>query len=173
MLSRIWKKIDSNLEVWLVVGSYMYLVLIILTEVVRRHLFGASSEWGEMTARYAFVFLVYVATAHVAINRDHIRIDMVPKALSDRGRLFLYLYFDMLHLVLVALTVFYSIRVMRLQFENGVLMAGLDLNMAFAQVALPIGFTLLGYRVIRRSLVMVRHYQSTGIVELGGGAQSV
>lgn len=173
MLSRIWKKIDSNLEVWLVVGSYMYLVLIILAEVVRRHLFGASSEWGEMTARYAFVFLVYVATAHVAINRDHIRIDMVLKALSDRGRLFLYLYFDMLHLVLVALTVFYSIRVMRLQFENGVLMAGLDLNMAFAQVALPIGFTLLGYRVIRRSLVMVRQYQSTGIVELGGGAQSV
>jgi C4-dicarboxylate transporter DctQ subunit len=173
MLYRVCKAIDRNLERWLVIGSYMYLVLIILVEVIRRHMFGASSEWGEMTARYAFVFLVYVATAHVAINRDHIRIDVVPKALSDRGRFFLYVYFDLLHLVLVSLTVFFSIRVMHLQVENGVLMSGLDMNMAFAQVALPIGFTLLGYRVICRMLKMIREYRATGVVALGGEAQSV
>lgn len=172
MLKRLWTIIDTKLESWLIVASYAYLVLIILIEVVRRHAFGASSEWGEMTARYSFVFLVYVAAAHICRNRDHIRIDLIPRALSHANRLWLYLYFDALHLLLVALTAYYSVGVMRLQIENDVLMTGLDLNMAFAQVALPIGFLLLGYRVVQRSAAMIRGYRLTGTVEVGGGAQS-
>jgi len=165
----LWKKIDDGFETWLMVACYGYLVLIILAEVVRRHLFGASSEWGEMTARYAFVFVVYIAMAEIARNRNHIRIDLVPQLLGARKRLFLYLYFDFLHLVLVVLTVYYGLNVMRLQIENEVLMTGLDLNMAFAQAALPIAFFMLGYRVIQRSIRMIKHYQATGKVELGGG----
>ncbi|MGB6007733.1 TRAP transporter small permease [Castellaniella sp.] len=173
MSSRIWKTVDARLEEWLIVACYGYLVLIILVEIARRYIFGNSSEWGEMTARYAFVFLVYVSTAYISKHRNHIRIDLLPVSLSNRGRLWLYLYFDLLNLVLVALTVYYSAEVMRLQVENDTLMTGLDLNMAFAQAALPIGFLLLGYRVIQRSLLMVRQYKETGLVAVDGGAQSV
>lgn len=172
MENRLWKLVDEKLEPWLIVASYAYLVLIILIEVIRRHAFGASSEWGEMTARYSFVFLVYVAAAHIGRNRGHIRIDLVPRMLSHAKRLWLYLYFDLLHLLLVALAVYHSIRVMQLQMENDVLMTGLDLNMAFAQAALPIGFLLLGYRVIQRSLAMIREYQRSGAVAIEGGEQS-
>ncbi|NYT36081.1 TRAP transporter small permease subunit [Allopusillimonas soli] len=173
MLSRIWKALDARLEEWLIVACYMYLVLIILVEVARRYAFGDSSEWGEMTARYAFVFLVYVSTAHISKHRNHIRVDLLPSTLSDKGRFWLYLYFDLLNLILVALTVYYSVQVMKLQIENDTLMTGLDLNMAFAQAALPVGFLLLGYRVIQRSLIMIREYRATGVVALDGGAQSV
>ncbi len=159
----------NNLERWLIVVSYSYFCVIILTEVVRRYWFGASSVWGEMTARYAFVLLVYVAMAEVAKRRDHIRIDLVPRRLGDRGRLLLYLYIDLLHLLLVGLVVFYSIRVMQLQIGNDIQMPAADWNMAIAHAVLPFGWGLLGLRVIARSVTMVREYRRTGKVAAGGG----
>jgi C4-dicarboxylate transporter, DctQ subunit len=163
-----WKRIDQKLEQWLVCIAYAYFCIIILVEVVRRHAFGDSSTWGEMTARYAFVFLVYIAAAEVAKSRDHIRIDLVPRLLGPRGRFLLYLYFDVLYLILVGLVIFYSMRVLEISATNKTLMTGLDVNMAFAQAALPLGWTLLGYRVIQRFVRTTRTYRTTGQMPLGG-----
>lgn len=164
-----WAKIDNNIEKWLIGITYSYFCLIILVEVVRRHVFDATSVWGEMTARYAFVYLVYIAVAEVARTRDHIRIDIVPRMLSPRGRLFLYLYFDVLYLILACLVVWYSVQVMKLQLDTETLMTGFDVNMAFAQAALPLGWGLLIYRVLQRFARTVRSYSRDGDVVLGGG----
>jgi TRAP-type C4-dicarboxylate transport system permease small subunit len=163
-----WSRIDAKLEQWLVCVSYAYFCIIILVEVLRRHFFGASSTWGEMTARYAFVFLVYIAVAEVAKSRDHIRIDLVPRLLGPRPRFVLYLYFDLLYLLLAGLVVFYSLRVLEISATNNTLMTGLDVNVAFAQAALPLGWTLLAYRVVQRFVRTVRTYRKSGEVPLGG-----
>jgi TRAP-type C4-dicarboxylate transport system permease small subunit len=163
-----WSRIDANLEQWLVCFLYAYFCIIILVEVIRRYFLGASSPWGEMTARYAFVFLVYIAAAQVAKSRDHIRIDLVPRLLGPRPRFFLYLYFDLLYLLLAALVIFYSIKVMQISATNGTLMTGLDLNVAYAQAALPIGWALLAFRVVQRFVGTLRAYRDSNEVPLGG-----
>ena len=165
VLLSVW----NNLERWVIVASYGYFCTIILIEVVRRYLFGNSSAWGEMSARYAFVLLVYAAMAEVAKRRDHIRIDLFPRLLGDRGRLALYLYIDLLNLVLVALVFAFSINVMQLQLANDVQMPAADWNMAIAYAALPIGWGLLGVRVVARSVAMVRKYRESGVVGVEGG----
>jgi TRAP-type C4-dicarboxylate transport system permease small subunit len=164
-----WRNIDENIEKWLIGITYSYFCLIILVEVVRRHAFSATSVWGEMTARYAFVYLVYIAVAEVARTRDHIRIDIVPKMLGPRGRLYLYLYFDTLYVVLAALVVWYSLQVMKLQIDTRTLMTGFDMNMAFAQAALPLGWALLIYRVAQRFVRTLQAYRRHGDVPVGGG----
>lgn len=165
----VWQKIDNNLEKWLIGVTYSYFCLIILVEVVRRHLFDATSVWGEMTARYAFVYLVYIAVAEVARTRDHIGIDVVPKMLNPRGRFFLFVYFDLLYLVLAVLVVWYSIQVMQLQIDTETLMTGFDVNMAFAHAALPLGWALLIYRVIQRFVRTWQSYFGGDGVPIGGG----
>lgn len=167
-LKKLWVSLSENIERWIIIGSYIYFCGIILIEVVRRYVFGNSSEWGGMSARYAFILLVYVAMAEVARHRNHIRIDLIPSLLSSRGRLMLYLYFDLLHLILVGLVCYFSIKVMHLQIVNDVLMTSADLNMAYAQAALPLGWGLLGIRVIERSVRMVRQYRRAGTVDLQG-----
>lgn len=164
-----WRKIDQNIEKWLIGIAYSYFCLIILVEVVRRHLFSATSVWGEMTARYAFVYLVYIAVAEVARTRDHIGIDVVPRMLGPRGRFALYLYFDVLYLVLAVLVVWYSLKVMNLQLDTDTLMTGFDVNMAFAHAALPLGWGLLIYRVIQRFVRTVQSYRRGEGVPVGGG----
>ena len=165
----IWSRVDQQLERWLITLFYGYFCLIIVVEVVRRYVFGSSSNWGEMTARYAFVYLVYIAAAEVAKSNDHIRIDVVPRLLGPRGRLLLYAYFDLIYLILAGLVIYYSLEVMQLSVATDTLMTGFDLNMAFAQAALPIGWALLAYRVIQRFLRSVRSFRQHREVPLGGG----
>lgn len=167
-MASAWSRIDAKLEQWLVCVCYAYFCVIILVEVARRYLFGASSTWGEMTARYAFVFLVYIAAAEVAKSRDHIRIDLVPRLLGPRLRFLLYLYFDVLYLVLAALVIFYSLKVLEISVTNKTLMTGLDVNVAVAQAALPLGWALLAYRVLQRFVRTARTYRRSGEVPLGG-----
>lgn len=165
----IWSRVDQQLERWLITFFYGYFCLIIVVEVVRRYVFGSSSNWGEMSARYAFVYLVYIAAAEVAKSNDHIRIDLVPRLLGPRGRLSLYVYFDLIYLILAGLVIYYSLEVMQLSIATDTLMTGFDLNMAFAQAALPIGWALLAYRVIQRFLRSVKSFQQHREVPLGGG----
>ena len=167
-MRRFWSLVDSRLEAWLITVFYSYFCLIMLIEVIRRYAFGASSQWGEMTARYAFVYLVYIAVAQVAKTRDDIRIDVLPRKLGPKGRLILYAYFDLLYLLLVALVIYYSIGVIGLSIEYGTVMTALDLNVGFAQAALPIGWTLLAYRVVQRFVQTFRDYAGKREVALGG-----
>ena len=77
---------DSKVIKWFIIGTYAYFCLIILIEVIRRYGFGASSPWGEMTARYAFVYLTYVAAAEGIRQGRHIRIDLLPNRLPPLVR---------------------------------------------------------------------------------------
>lgn len=167
-MAGIGSRVDAKLEQWLVCAFYGYFCIIILVEVIRRHVFGGSSAWGEMTARYAFVYLVYIAAAEVAKTRDHIRIDLVPSLLGPKGRFALYLYFDLLYLLLAGLVIFYSFRVLQISAANNTLMTGFDVNVAYAQAALPLGWALLAYRVVQRFFRTVASYRKRREVPLGG-----
>ena len=141
--------LDSGIIKWFIIGTYAYFCLIILVEVVRRYVFGDSSPWGEMTARYAFVYLTYVAASEGIRQGRHIRIDLLPNALSGVAAKLLRLYIDGLILLLAAFIIYFSIEVMGIQLSVGIVMGAADVNMAFAQAALPLGWTLIVIRLLQ------------------------
>lgn len=168
-LRKALRVLDDQLESWLIVFFYGYFCVVVLVEVIRRYVFSSSSSWGEETARYAFVFLVYIAVAQVAKNRDHIRIDIVPRRLGPKGRFILYLYFDLLYLVLCGFVFFYSVKMLQLSIRNDISMMGfMDVNLAYAQAALPFGTALLVFRVIQRFIRTATTFWKTGEVAVGG-----
>ena len=67
MLKRV---IDGRWIRLFIAMSYAYFCIIIMTEVVRRYVFGDSSAWGEMTARYAFVYMTYIAAAEAVRQKS-------------------------------------------------------------------------------------------------------
>lgn len=143
------KFINDRLIPWFVGFAYAYFCLIILIEVVRRYVFGDSSPWGEMTARYAFVYLTYVAAAEGIRQSRHIKIDVVPNLLPKAPKLFLRLYTDALILTMAVLVIYYSIELINIQWTAGIIMPAADLNMAFAHAALPLGWSLIIIRIIQ------------------------
>lgn len=150
-LSRLLSFLDGPCVRWFVILTYGYFFLIILAEVVMRHVFAFSTTWGEMTARYAFVYFAYVAAAEAFRYDEHIRIDFVPNYLRRKGRAILETYIDLLCVVIACCVIWYSLRVMDVQLMAQIRMHALPLNMAFAEAALPLGWGLMIIRISQRA----------------------
>ncbi len=151
--------LDGAIVRWFIILTYAYFFLIIIAEVVMRHIFSFSTTWGEMTARYAFVYFAYLAAAEAFRHDEHIKIDFLPNALGENGRKILETYVDLLCICVSGVVIWYSLRVVDVQIMARISMHSLPLNLAFAQAALPLGWGLMIIRILQR---LVRRFGSGG-----------
>jgi TRAP-type transport system small permease protein len=72
----------------LLAASLLAAVLAIMgAQVVARYVFGAPLPWGEEAARFALVWLAFLAAAFVMAEGRHISVDVVSSRLGPRGKL--------------------------------------------------------------------------------------
>ena len=147
MLNASNKFFDGKWVRAFIVLTYSYFCLIILIEVIRRYAFGDSSAWGEMTARYAFVYMTYAAAAEGIRQKKHIRVDLIDKIIKPKSMTLLNIYYDILVTIVAILVIYYSLKLINVQLTFGIVMTAADINMAFAQAALPLGWTLILIRI--------------------------
>ena len=147
MLNASNKFFDGKWVRAFIVLTYSYFCLIILIEVIRRYAFGDSSAWGEMTARYAFVYMTYAAAAEGIRQKKHIRVDLIDKIIKPKSMTLLNIYYDILVTIVAILVIYYSLKLINAQLIFGIVMTAADINMAFAQAALPLGWALMLIRI--------------------------
>ena len=152
MLNASNKFFDGKWVRAFIVLTYSYFCLIILIEVIRRYAFGDSSAWGEMTARYAFVYMTYAAAAEGIRQKKHIRVDLIDKIIKPKSLTLLNIYYDILVTIVAILVIYYSLKLINVQLTFGIVMTAADINMAFAQAALPLGWALILIRIIQNWL---------------------
>ena len=149
MLDMLKRVIDGRLIRLFIAMTYSYFCIIIMTEVVRRYVFGDSSAWGEMTARYAFVYMTYMAAAEAVRQKKHIRVDLLDRLAPPGIVKLIKIYSDLLVTALALIVIYYSISLMSIQIEVDIVMTAADVNMAFAQAALPLGWALILIRLVQ------------------------
>ena len=152
MLNSSNKFFDGKWVRAFIVLTYSYFCLIILIEVIRRYAFGDSSAWGEMTARYAFVYMTYAAAAEGIRQKKHIRVDLIDKIIKPKSMTLLNIYYDILVTIVAILVIYYSLKLINVQLTFGIVMTAADINMAFAQAALPLGWALILIRITQNWL---------------------
>ena len=152
MLNASNKFFDGKWVRAFIVLTYSYFCLIILIEVIRRYAFGDSSAWGEMTARYAFVYMTYAAAAEGIRQKKHIRVDLIDKIIKPKSMILLNIYYDILVTIVAILVIYYSLKLINVQLTFGIVMTAADINMAFAQAALPLGWALILIRITQNWL---------------------
>ncbi|WP_252737512.1 TRAP transporter small permease [Citreicella sp. C3M06] len=150
VLPRVVRFLDGPFVRYVVIAAYAYFFLIILSEVAMRYFFAHSTTWGEMTARYAFVYFAYVAMAEAFRHDEHIRIDLIPNRLGPRARKVLETYIDLLCVAISITVIWYSIQLMQIQQMANIRMHALPLNLSWAQAALPLGWGLMIIRIGQR-----------------------
>ena len=122
--------IDGPLVKIVVFSAYAYFFLIILSEVFMRYFFAHSTNWGEMTARYAFVYFAYIAAAEAFRYDEHIRIDLLPNKMGATGRKVLETYSDFLCVLISIAVIYYSLQLMEIQQRAYIRMHALPVNMS-------------------------------------------
>jgi TRAP-type C4-dicarboxylate transport system permease small subunit len=159
--SRHWlTDLDRNLERWALLVLYSMLVVTMAVEVLRREVFSYSSVWGEEIVRYAFIYLVWIGAAAAVRERAHIRIDVIFEFVSPRVKSLLYLFGDLVMLVVAVFALYLSWESVAVSLKYGSVSHGLRLPLTWFLSAVPVGFALLLYRLlqsIRRDLSDLRH----------------
>ena len=142
-----WRRLDDNAERWLLLIFYAMIVATIVVEVTRRFVFSYSSLWGEEIARYAFIYLAWVGASAAVKERAHIRIDVLLHYLSGRAKAAVYLFGDLCMLALAILALYTAIESLGVAIKFGSVTHGLRISLAWFLAAVPLGFSLMIFRL--------------------------
>lgn len=143
------KMVDRNAERWALLVLYAMLVITMAVEVVRREMFAYSSIWGEEIVRYAFIYLVWIGAASAVRERAHIRIDVLFHYVSDRVKGYLYVLGDSVTLGVALVAVYWSFETVAVSWKFGSVSHGLRVSMVWFLMAVPLGCTLVVFRLIQ------------------------
>ena len=142
-----WRVIDRNLERWALLVFYTMLVATMGIEVIRREVFAYSSIWGEEIVRYAFIYLAWIGAASAVRERAHIRIDVLYHYVGPRTKALLYLFGDLVMLIVALFALYWSFETVAVSWKFGSVTDGLRISKVWFLMAVPIGFSLMIYRL--------------------------
>jgi TRAP-type C4-dicarboxylate transport system permease small subunit len=146
-MKRLLTQMDENGERWMLLAFYGYVVTVIFVEVVRRFVLSYSSIWGEETARYTFIYLVWIGAAAAVRDRAHIRIDVLLTILPPRLYAAVLLLGDVLMACFAAVVFYFSMKFFLTSLQYSSALEGLRIARAWVLFAVPFGFALIMLRV--------------------------
>lgn len=149
-------QVDRKGERWLLLTFYALIILTVAIEVIRRFALNYSSVWGEELARYAFIYLVWIAAAAAVRDRAHIRIDVLVNLGGPRIQRLAWWLSDIATLVLAVWALWLSLSPVLTSMNFGSVSPGLRLSQAIFLMAIPVGFLLIAWRVIQTMLADIR-----------------
>ncbi|MBT7632316.1 MAG: TRAP transporter small permease, partial [Desulfobacula sp.] len=101
-------EMDRNGERYLTLPLYTMVVITIFMEVFRRFFLSYSSIWSEEIARYAFIYITWIGAAAAVRERAHIRIDVIQPFLSNKWKIIVHIFGDIITLILAFIALYWS-----------------------------------------------------------------
>ena len=151
-MSPILKMIDKNGERWLLLVFYVMLVGTMFIEVVRREVFSYSSIWGEEMVRYSFIYLAWIGAAAAVKERGHIRIDVIMNYVGRRIKALLYMFGDIVMFIVAVIALYWSWDSVHVSWKFNSVTHGLRIGQYFFLFAVPLGFSLVIFRLVQSFL---------------------
>ena len=158
-MRELLRRLDADAERYLMLVFYCTIVFVIVNEVVRRFIFQYSSLWGEEVARYAFIYLGWIGASQAVKERAHIRFDTLLQVLPKRWHGYIYIFADLVTLAFACFAIYWSMHSIMSLVEFGAAAPALRISKAYFEIAVPLGFTLMIWRLvqsIRRDIADVR-----------------
>ena len=151
-MPNVFKLLNENLERWALLFFYSLLVLTMATEVIRREVFSYSSIWGEEIVRYSFIYLAWIGAASAVKERAHIRIDVLFHYVPNEVKSLLYILGDLVMFAVAIMALYWSYETVAVSWKFGSVTDGLRLSKVWFLAAVPIGFSLMIFRLIQSLL---------------------
>lgn len=143
------RELDRNAERWLLLLFYVMLVLTMAVEVLRREIFMFSSIWGEEIVRYSFIYLAWIGAAAAIRERAHIRIDVLFAYLGSRAKALMYIFGDFVMIGVSIVALYWSFETVLVSAKFGSVSHGLRVSMVWFLMSVPIGFSLMIWRLLQ------------------------
>jgi TRAP-type C4-dicarboxylate transport system permease small subunit len=141
--------LNQNAERWALLFFYTLLVSTMFIEVIRREIFSYSSIWGEEVVRYAFIYLAWIGASAAVRERAHIRIDVIMHYVPSQVKTLIYILGDLVMFAVALIALYWSFETVKVSWHFGSVTDGLRVSKVWALSAVPIGFTLMIFRLVQ------------------------
>jgi len=148
-MKALLRRINKDGERYLLLPLYVFIVMVVSLEVLRRFLLNYSSIWGEEAARHAFIYICWIGAAAGVHDRIHIRINFIMRFLSERGCGILFIFGDIVTLILAIVALYYSIGPVLTSLKFGSLAPGLRISYVWFLISVPLGFSMVALRLVQ------------------------
>ena len=153
---KIIKFLDEHIEEIFLVIFLTGMSLVIGLQVFMRYVMKSSLSWSEELARYMFIWMVYIGISYGIKKRKHIKIDAAINIFPIKMRKYLFILSDVIFLVFAIIIVFQSEKVAMLILKLGQISPGTGIPMGYIYHAVPIGFSLVGIRLIQSIMYRIK-----------------
>lgn len=139
----ILKKIDKILDTYETAAFIVLLTamtIVVFLQVIFRYVIKSSLPWSEEISRYCMIFTVYIGVGAGLKAGTHTGVDAFVSFLPRRAKRAVEFLEKILVLILSAAFFKLSLDLVIQLFENGQKSATLFIPIAFAYMAMPLGF---------------------------------
>jgi TRAP-type C4-dicarboxylate transport system permease small subunit len=149
------KSYFDRFEEYVLVGGLAVLVFLVFLQVVMRFCFRMSLTWSEEIARFLFLWLVWLGAAYAAKRQAHLKIEAFIQKLSSKNRENIDIVALLIWIAFSAFLVWKGGELAMMLFRRRQLSPVLEIRMAWAYAAVPVGAGLMLLRLLgqlRRTL---------------------
>ena len=146
----------DNFEENLLIGILFVAVVLIFMQVFMRYVARSSLSWSEELGRYLFIWLTWLSTGYAVRKKRHLRIEVIMDFFKERGRLIIDIIVMIVWSGFTIFLIYQSWIITSMNWQRGQLSSALEMPMAFAYAAIPVGATIMLLRLIDEIVHSVR-----------------
>lgn len=164
----ILKKINDNLEEWILKITYFAMLIIATAQVFFRYVINYSISWSQDLLTYMLIWSVFVGISLAVKRRKHIKVELAFILFSKKKQFVLKVFSNLAFMVFCLIISYFSmIKIYKLIFVNQQISESTGLPMWIIQVSVPIGLLLSLYRLITDTKLLFKERKE----ELKGGEE--
>lgn len=143
------KNFYDKLEEYLLVGSLIFNVIIVFSQVIMRSVFNYSLSWTEELSRYIFIWQTWLGTSTALKYNEHIRVELIYSFVKNVKvqkifKILAYLIWFTFSLFLA----YTGWKLTQSMATRNALSSGMRIPLIFVYISLPISSMLVCLRLI-------------------------
>ena len=136
---------------WLIIVFLSVMILMAFGQVVLRNFFHTGIEWGDVFLRHMVLWLGFLGATIATGEGRHLKIEFVNKLVAERYRKVANIIANLFAAVVCYFLMGAAIAFVRFEIESGSTLI-LDLPTTYFIIIIPIGYGIIAFRFIVRSL---------------------
>ena len=155
-MKKFLQKYDK-FEEYLLIGSLVFNVLLIFSQIFMRTLFNYSLSWTEELSRYIFIWQTWLGTSIALKYKQHIRVEILINIFKKaKNKKILEISVNLIWIAFSIFLLYAGTLLCKSMIARNVLSSGMRIPLVFVYSCLPISSLIVLIRLINDSINLIK-----------------
>ncbi|CKG76294.1 Neu5Ac permease [Fusobacterium polymorphum] len=155
-MKKFLQKYDK-FEEYLLIGSLVFNVLLIFSQIFMRTIFNYSLSWTEELSRYIFIWQTWLGTSIALKYKQHIRVEILINIFKKaKNKKILEISVNLIWIAFSIFLLYAGTLLCKSMIARNVLSSGMRIPLVFVYSCLPISSLIVLIRLINDSINLIK-----------------